>query len=65
MIDIENIMPISKVEHNCILSMQGDITIAYEAILPEIFTLSDRQVKSTAVVFCPGQASVSLTNVLA
>ncbi|MES2458257.1 MAG: TraG family conjugative transposon ATPase [Bacteroidota bacterium] len=39
---IEKIMLISTVEHNAIISAQGDITIAYEAILPEIFTLSDR-----------------------
>lgn len=42
MITIENILPLYKVEHQSILSAQGDITIAYEAILPEIFTLSDR-----------------------
>lgn len=42
MIFAEKILPIYKVEHNCILSMQGDITIAFEATLPEIFTLSDR-----------------------
>ncbi|MHB1178815.1 MAG: DUF3875 domain-containing protein [Daejeonella sp.] len=35
-------MPLYKVEHNTILSVHGDITIAYEANLPEIFTLSDR-----------------------
>ena len=34
--------PIYKVEHDCILSKQGDVTLAYEAILPEIFTLSDQ-----------------------
>ena len=28
------------VEHNCILSKQGDITIAFKATLPEIFTQS-------------------------
>lgn len=39
---IEKIMPISSVEQNSIVSAQGDITIAYEASLPEIFTLSDR-----------------------
>jgi conjugation system TraG family ATPase len=33
--------PIYKVEHDCILSRRGDITLAYEAMLPEIFTLSD------------------------
>jgi len=37
-----NILPIYKVEHSCILSYSGDITIAYQAILPEIFSLSDR-----------------------
>jgi conjugation system TraG family ATPase len=42
MVEAQNILPIYKVEHNCILSVQGDITIAYKAMLPEIFTLSDR-----------------------
>lgn len=37
-----NIFPIYKVEHDCILSRQGDITVAYELTLPEIFTLSER-----------------------
>ena len=42
MIEAINILPIYKVEHGCILSVQGDITIAYRVSLPEIFTLSDR-----------------------
>jgi conjugation system TraG family ATPase len=42
MAEAKHILPIYKVEHNCILSMQGDITLAYEVTLPEIFTLSDR-----------------------
>src|SRR5690606_8058120 len=42
MVEAADILPIYKVEHNAILSMQGDITIAYEVTLPEIFTLSDR-----------------------
>ena len=42
MTNIEKIMPLSKVEHRAIVSAHGDITIAYEATLPEIFTLSDR-----------------------
>lgn len=42
MITIEKILPLYKVEHRAIISAQGDITIAYEATLPEIFTLSDR-----------------------
>ena len=38
---LHNIFPIMGVEHNCILSKQGDITIVFEVTLPEIFTLSD------------------------
>lgn len=40
MMNIENILPIYKVEHNCILSRQGDITIAYEVGPHELFTRS-------------------------
>ncbi|MFA6275607.1 MAG: TraG family conjugative transposon ATPase [Pedobacter sp.] len=42
MVEAKDILPIYKVEHGCILSMQGDITLAYEVTLPEIFSLSDR-----------------------
>jgi conjugation system TraG family ATPase len=35
-------LPLTKVENGTILSAHGDITVAYEVILPEIFTLSDR-----------------------
>lgn len=42
MVEAKHMLPIYKVEHNCILSVQGDITLAYEVTLPEIFTLSDR-----------------------
>ncbi len=30
-------------EHDCILSKQGDVTIVYEVQLPELFTLSDQE----------------------
>jgi conjugation system TraG family ATPase len=39
---MNDILPIMGVEHDCILSKQGDITIAFKAELPEIFTLSDQ-----------------------
>lgn len=42
MTDAINILPIYKIEHGCILSFQGDITIAFKAQLPEIFSLADR-----------------------
>lgn len=40
---LDDILPIMDVEHDCILSKQGDITIVFKAELPEIFTLSDQE----------------------
>ncbi len=37
---MEEILPIMAVEHDCILSKSGDITVAFRVELPEIFTLS-------------------------
>lgn len=37
----EQIFPVYKVEHDCMVSVQGDLTIAYQLQLPEIFTLSE------------------------
>lgn len=42
-IPFEKVFPIYKVEQDCILSKQGDVTLAYEVTLPEIFTLSDQE----------------------
>jgi len=42
-IPFANVFPIYKVEQDCILSKFGDVTIAYKASLPEIFTLSDQE----------------------
>jgi conjugation system TraG family ATPase len=41
--ELKDILPIFGVEHNCILSKQGDVTITYEVTLPELFTLSDQE----------------------
>ncbi|RYY71548.1 MAG: TraG family conjugative transposon ATPase [Chitinophagaceae bacterium] len=38
---LDQIMPIFGAEHDCLLSKQGDVTIAFDVILPELFTLSD------------------------
>lgn len=38
--DMENLLPIYKIEQDCLISKQGDVTIAFELSLPEIFTLS-------------------------
>ncbi|HET7117762.1 MAG TPA: TraG family conjugative transposon ATPase [Hanamia sp.] len=40
---LDEILPIMDVEHDCILSKQGDVTIVFKADLPEIFTLSDQE----------------------
>ena len=42
-ISLAKVFPIYKVENDCILSKQGDVTLAFEATLPEIFTLSDQE----------------------
>jgi conjugation system TraG family ATPase len=42
-ISLEKVFPIYKVENDCILSKQGDVTLAFDATLPEIFTLSDQE----------------------
>lgn len=39
---MEKLLPIMGIEHDCILSKQGDITVAYSVELPEIFTLSNQ-----------------------
>src|SRR4051812_34555581 len=41
--ELDKILPILGIEHDCILSRQGDITIAYKVILPELFTLSNEE----------------------
>lgn len=40
---IEKLLPIYKVEQGCIVSKQGDITVAFELQLPPIFTLSNEE----------------------
>src|ERR1700712_1815201 len=39
--ELKHILPIMGIEHDCILSKQGEYTVAYRVQLPEIFTLSD------------------------
>lgn len=40
---LEDILPIMDVQHDCILSKNGDVTIVFKVELPEIFTLSDQE----------------------
>ncbi|MDT3401035.1 TraG family conjugative transposon ATPase [Mucilaginibacter terrae] len=37
----EQVFPIYKIEHNCLISAQGDMTLGFKVKLPEIFTLSN------------------------
>jgi conjugation system TraG family ATPase len=41
--ELTDILPVYGVEHDTILSKQGDITIAFKCDLPEIFTMSDQE----------------------
>ena len=45
-VSLFDIFPIYKIEDNCIISRQGDITVAFEVQLPEIFSLSDQEYES-------------------
>jgi conjugation system TraG family ATPase len=40
---MEDILPIMDIEHDCVLSKLGDVTVVFKASLPEIFTLSDQE----------------------
>ena len=40
---LDDILPIMDVEHDCILSKLGDMTVVFKADLPEIFSLSDQE----------------------
>lgn len=43
---LERILPLAKIEHDAILSKQGDITVAFRLELPEVFTLSNEDYES-------------------
>lgn len=38
---MKEILPVMGIEHDCILSKQGEFTIVFKVDLPEVFTLSD------------------------
>jgi conjugation system TraG family ATPase len=40
---LDDLIPVLDIEHDCILSKQGDITVVFQAQLPEIFSLSDHE----------------------
>lgn len=40
---MKDIFPLWAVENNCVVSKQGDVTVAYRVELPEIFSLSNEE----------------------
>jgi conjugation system TraG family ATPase len=50
-IELKDILPIMGIEHDCILSKQGDVTVVYKASLPELFTLSDEDYETLHQAF--------------
>jgi conjugation system TraG family ATPase len=44
--NLSDILPILGIEHDAILSKQGDVTIGFSVILPEIFSLSNKEYES-------------------
>ncbi|WP_448103460.1 TraG family conjugative transposon ATPase [Pedobacter panaciterrae] len=51
MMEIEKIMPVWKVEHDAMVSMSGDITIAYRVTLPEIGACSAKEFEALHQAF--------------
>jgi conjugation system TraG family ATPase len=48
---LKDIMPILGIEKDCVLSKQGDVTVAFEVTLPELFTLSDQEYETLHQTF--------------
>lgn len=49
---LESKFPLLAVEQGCIISKDGDITVAYEVTLPEIFTVTSQEYKSVHATWC-------------
>jgi len=48
---LKDVFPILDVEHDCIVSKAGDVTIGFEMLLPEVFTLSQAEYESIHELF--------------
>ena len=49
---LESKFPLLAVEQGCIISKDGDITVAYEVTLPEIFTVTSQEYESVHAAWC-------------
>ncbi|WP_026953580.1 TraG family conjugative transposon ATPase [Algoriphagus vanfongensis] len=61
---LEKHFPILSIEQDCILSKMGDITVAYQIQLPEIFTLSDRDYEAFHQVWIKAIKTLPVHSVL-
>ena len=53
-VTLETKLPLLAVEHGCIISKDADITVAFEVVLPELFTLTSQEyeaIRATASKF--------------
>jgi conjugation system TraG family ATPase len=48
---LKDILPIMGIEQDCVLSKQGDVTVAFAVELPEIFTLSHQEYENLHQTF--------------
>ena len=53
---LESKFPLLAVEQGCIISKDGDITVAYEVTLPEIFTVTSQPHGARLSRCCPTTA---------
>ena len=49
---LESKFQLLAVEQGCIISKEGDITVAYEITLPEIFTVTSQEYESVHAAWC-------------
>lgn len=48
---LEDLFPLWKIEQDCIIAKNGDITVAYQLTLPEIFSLSNDEYNALHLIF--------------
>ncbi|MGI4743110.1 MAG: TraG family conjugative transposon ATPase [Janthinobacterium lividum] len=51
---LESKQPIYKVENDCLISKNGDVTVAYRLELPEVFSQSNEELESLHSIFVKG-----------
>ena len=51
-VTLETKLPLLAVEHGCIISKDADITVAFEVVCPELFTLTSQEYEAMHSVWC-------------